>query len=218
MGRRPIPAEQRAAIVASLTETPNAFQAARENRVCTDTAWKIAKAAGIELAQRGRPPMPVKKRKKIITSLARTRNATQAATQNGVNPATAQRIAKVEGLELAKKSTHVTEEKRAVIVASLTETSNAGQAARDSGTSVSTAWRIAKREGIKLGEWRRPISAEQRAAIITSLTETPNAGQVARKHGVDPKTARVIAKVEGIELPQRGRPLKTGAKAPMDLV
>jgi transposase len=96
----------RTLVIAALKANPNASQVAKQTGVSKFTAWRIAKAEGIELtagkALRGR--LSAEKRAQIIAALKANPVATQVAEQvGGVSQVTVWKIARAEGIELTRR-------------------------------------------------------------------------------------------------------------------
>jgi transposase len=156
--------ERRAAIVAALKLNPNARQVAQQvGNVSHNTVWRIAKAAGIQLAagKTAKGWLSPAKREKIIAALKVNPHATQVAQHvGGVSIAAVWNIAKAAGIELtgghAASRKGTSPEKRATIIAALTDNPNARQVARQVGdASRETVRTIACAAGIELPR-RRP--------------------------------------------------------------
>jgi transposase len=93
-------------VIAALKANPNASQVAKQTGVSKFTAWRIAKAEGIELTagKALRVRLSAEKRAQIIAALKANPVATQVAEQvGGVSQVTVWKIARAEGIELTRR-------------------------------------------------------------------------------------------------------------------
>ncbi len=154
-GRIPMAADKRQGIIDALRENPNATQVAKQlGDVSPTTVWKIAKAAGIEIAKR--ITITSEKRSEIIAALQENPNANQIARQvDGISTVGVWKIAKKAGIMLTAPDARlkIPEAKRDAIIAALRENPNAAQVAKQvGGISTVGVWKIAKKTGIELSK------------------------------------------------------------------
>jgi predicted regulator of Ras-like GTPase activity (Roadblock/LC7/MglB family) len=156
MTAKRLPPEKRARIVAALRSSPRAAQVARQiGGVSHSMVWKIARAEGIPLAQKGPNRLPPEKRARIVAALKANPCRSAVVRQiGGVSHFSVCEIAKKEGIPVAGR---LSPRKRAQVVAALRRNPRPAQVARQiGGISQVAVWKIARAEGIPLAQTRRP--------------------------------------------------------------